>query len=44
MHTNIIFTIETESSNKLSFLDMFFDKTQSPIDFSVYRKLTYIPR
>ena len=43
MHKNTIFTIETKSSDKLSFLDVLVDKTRSPSIFLFTESLP-IPR
>ena len=40
-HEKIKFTMETESNNKLPFLDLLIKRTDNKIDIEIYRKPTY---
>ena len=42
MHKNEIFTMESESFNKLSFLDSLVDKPQPSFEFSVSENLPIV--
>ena len=39
-HVNLEFTIETEKLNKLPFLDILIQKTESGLETSIYKKKT----
>ncbi|KAL1117764.1 hypothetical protein AAG570_004079 [Ranatra chinensis] len=41
VHPNLTYTIESETDNKLNFLDLTIEKTGQKLDFSIFRKPSY---